>query len=91
MTQLKQYKLSFDQLCNVAPDHTIKGLLNYLVRTNPEERGYGTTYKYTCPTCGQLHLSLAHYACKIELDMANTDKLCPYCTSLLIALNLGEF
>jgi len=91
MVELKVYKLSFDQLCNVAPEHTIKSLLNYLVRTNPEEKGHGTTYKYTCPTCGQLHLSLAHYSCHIEVDLGSIDKLCSYCTSLLMALKIGDF
>jgi hypothetical protein len=91
MVALKQYKVSFEVLCNCSDNRTIKGLLGHFERTNPQEHGKGTAYKYICSKCGQVHLTLEHYTCTLVLDINSTDKLCSHCTGLIMQLNLAEY
>jgi hypothetical protein len=88
--KIKEYSFSFNQLVELLGGGPLTTISKHLDRSNPNEHGHDATYKYHCPKCGKVYLSVHHYRCTFQIDIDKLEELCPCCTGLLMQLNIGD-
>lgn len=86
----KEYSFNFNRLASMGG---ISKITKYLKRTNPEESGRGTTYKYHCQECNRVYLFIdaSEYRCRFIIDVLAPETLCTNCAILLMQLGVADY
>lgn len=88
--KIKEYSFNFNQLVELTGGGALTTLTKHMLRSNPNERGQDAVYKYHCPKCGKVYLSIHNYRCTFQVDIGALDELCTNCTGLVLQLNIGD-